>query len=228
MEKPQFSKLIKVLVVDDDERIQTDLDSIFMRVAADQKLGSFEDSLFNERKAVLSDVVELEFDLVKAYSGDEGISLVKESRKKEEYFFVAFIDLMFKDGIDGIEIAKKIIEEDRRIQIIICSAFSQYSWQEMQELIGRTQNLFLLKKPFSPQEALQLVTCLAERNVIRRELFDKSKELDDINARQIKKIKDLSLKQQILEKFTVLESSENDDARKDMFSDLKDDLNKLF
>ena len=61
-------------------------------------------------------------------------------------------------------------EADPDLQIVLCTAYSDYSWQETVAALGRTDRLLILKKPFDPIEVVQLATALSEKwNTARRE-----------------------------------------------------------
>jgi signal transduction histidine kinase/DNA-binding response OmpR family regulator len=66
-------------------------------------------------------------------------------------------------GWDGIETTARIWEVDPEVQIVICTAFSDYSWDQMSEKLGQADKLVILKKPFDNVEALQLATALTEK-----------------------------------------------------------------
>ena len=53
---------------------------------------------------------------------------------------------------------------------MICSAFSDYSWEQMIEELGHTDKLLILKKPFDPTEICQIASAFTEKwNAANRE-----------------------------------------------------------
>src|SRR6185295_17212078 len=48
-------------------------------------------------------------------------------------------------------------------QVVICTAYSDYSWGEMIAKLGQSDRLVILKKPFDNVEALQLAAALTEK-----------------------------------------------------------------
>ena len=62
-----------------------------------------------------------------------------------------------------METVKRIWEADPDVQIVLCTAYSDYSWEEMSKKLGLTDRLLILKKPFEVIEVLQLAEALTEK-----------------------------------------------------------------
>jgi DNA-binding LytR/AlgR family response regulator len=77
-------------------------------------------------------------------------------------------------GIDGVETIAKIWKMDLNIQAVICTAYSKYSWVDLQKVFGDSERLFVLKKPFDNIEVIQLAIALTRRwninSAIRQQL----------------------------------------------------------
>lgn len=58
---------------------------------------------------------------------------------------MAFVDIRMPPGWDGIQTIKHIWELDSEIQIVICTAYSDYSWEDTVEQLGKKDNLLILK-----------------------------------------------------------------------------------
>ena len=76
---------------------------------------------------------------------------------------MAFLDVRMPPGWDGIETATRIWQQDPHLQIVLCTAYSDYSWEDMRARLGRTDRFVILKKPFDNVEALQLAEALTEK-----------------------------------------------------------------
>ena len=73
-------------------------------------------------------------------------------------------------GWDGIETIARLWQVDPDLQTVICTAFADYSWDEMIGKLGQSDRLLILKKPFDPIEVQQLASALVEKwNAVRRE-----------------------------------------------------------
>ena len=66
-------------------------------------------------------------------------------------------------GVDGVTTIEKIWEIDPHLQIVICTAHSDYSYEEMYQRLKGSDNFLILKKPFDIIEILQLVSSLTRK-----------------------------------------------------------------
>jgi EAL domain-containing protein (putative c-di-GMP-specific phosphodiesterase class I)/FixJ family two-component response regulator len=76
---------------------------------------------------------------------------------------MAFVDVRMPPGWDGIETIIRLWEADPDVQIVICTAHSDYSWEETLDKLGRADCFIVLKKPFDNIEVLQLAESLTEK-----------------------------------------------------------------
>ncbi len=76
---------------------------------------------------------------------------------------MAFVDVRMPPGWDGIETIARIWRDYPDLQVVVCTAYSDYSWGEMIGKLGQTDRLLILKKPFDNLEALQLANTLTEK-----------------------------------------------------------------
>jgi signal transduction histidine kinase len=153
----------RVLIVDDNRAIHDDFRKILGEPAeAAQTLAALEAALFGpaaERPARLPP-----FQIESAYQGEEALALVAKARAAGEPFAVAFIDVRMPPGFDGLETARRAWEADPELQVVICTAYSDYSWEETIDRLGAHAERFLiLKKPFDAVEVRQLATALARK-----------------------------------------------------------------
>ena len=91
---------------------------------------------------------------------------------------MAFVDVRMPPGWDGVETTQRIWEIDPDVQIVICTAYSDYSWGEMFEKIGSRDGLLILKKPFDAVEAFQLAQALTEKWWLHQQFRRKMEELE--------------------------------------------------
>jgi signal transduction histidine kinase len=114
----------------------------------------------------MSEIYEVE----SARQGQEALEMVRRTVGLDRPFALAFVDGRMPPGWDGVETIERLWQIDADLQVVICSAYSDYTWADMLAKLGRTDRLLFLKKPFDPVEVCQLASALTEKwNVTRRE-----------------------------------------------------------
>lgn len=168
----------RILIVDDTESIHSDFHKILGAPDSDSDdLNDLEANLFGE--TVKEDLVE-GFDLEDAYQGEDGYRRVKTATEEGRPFSVAFVDMRMPPGWDGVETIEKIWSCDGEIQVVICTAYSDYSWEEVRRRLGDSDRLLILKKPFDTVEVLQLANALSEKWLLSRQAKLKMADLETL------------------------------------------------
>ncbi len=98
-----------------------------------------------------------------AFQGEEALLLARTARQQGRPYALAFVDIRMPPGIDGVETTSRLWKEDPDIQVVICSAYADYSWEEMMQRLGLSQRLLILRKPFDGIEVRQLAFALTEK-----------------------------------------------------------------
>ncbi len=158
----------RVLVIDDQESIQEDFQKILgRRPAAAQGLQSARSAFFGEEEQQEDGP---HFELFVASQGLEGVGLAKRFSAEGHPFALAFVDVRMPPGIDGLHTIKQLWHHDPQLQVVICTAYSDYSLDEISAELGHSDRLLILKKPFDPVEVRQLACALTEKwNAVVRE-----------------------------------------------------------
>jgi two-component system sensor histidine kinase/response regulator len=151
----------RILVIDDNRAIHKDFRKILMTSS------NFPNDL-NEDEALLFGETVARFELPSfqidsAYQGQEGLDLIEKSLQENHPYALAFVDVRMPPGWDGVETTCKIWEKYPDLQVVICTAYSDYSWEEMLRTLGYSDRMVILKKPFDNIEVLQLATALTEK-----------------------------------------------------------------
>ncbi len=151
----------RVLVVDDNTAIHDDFRKILCPSRrSDAALDEFESMLFGQSEHRPAHAAfELEF----ATQGEQGVEMVRQARTAGRPYAVAFIDVRMPPGMDGIDTTARIWRLDPDIQIVICTAYSDHTWEQILKKLGRSDRLVVLKKPFDNIEVLQLADSLTQR-----------------------------------------------------------------
>jgi CheY-like chemotaxis protein len=158
----------RVLTVDDNPTIHEDFRKILAKAAAaDDKYDDLESAIFEP--AAQTEGHE-GFELESAYQGEEALAKVQEAMQQGRPYAVAFVDMRMPPGWDGVETIARLWETDPSLQIVICTAYSDYSWEEIIRQLGNRNNLAVLKKPFDNIEVIQLCETLAQKWSLTRRL----------------------------------------------------------
>ena len=95
--------------------------------------------------------------------GRKGWQMVQRALDEGRPYAMAFVDVRMPPGWDGIETISRIWKMYPELQVVICTAYSDYSWEEMIRKVGKTDSLVILKKPFDNVEVLQLAHTLTHK-----------------------------------------------------------------
>ena len=165
----------RILVIDDNRAIHEDFRKVLTTTTPqDSPLAEAEALLFNEKPDA---EVRPSFHLDSAYQGQEGLVLVQQSIQNHRPYAVAFVDIRMPPGWDGVETTQKLWEVDPDLQVVICTAYSDYSWDELIRKVGNSDRLLILKKPFDTVEVLQLANALSEKWRLHRRV---RRQMDDL------------------------------------------------
>ncbi len=149
-----------ILVVDDNEAIHDDFRKILESRVEEEGFNTTEAEIFGSDIGGLSRV---EFDLTFATQGAQALQLVEKATASEQRFSLVFMDVRMPPGWDGLETARRVWDVDPDLQIVICTAYSDKSWEEMMAQTRNPERLLILKKPFDAIEVMQLAHSLTEK-----------------------------------------------------------------
>lgn len=151
----------RILIIDDNEAIHTDVRSVLTSNEKAHEIDELSASLFGKEEKATREVVKYEVD--SAYQGQDGYELVKKALAENRPYALAFVDMRMPPGWDGIQTIQEIKKIDAHLQVAICTAFSDYSWQATLDILGMSDWLLILKKPFDVVEVQQLAYALTEK-----------------------------------------------------------------
>jgi len=175
MKIQQTEKNLRILIVDDNRSIHSDFQKILADERTHDKARAAEAALFG---APTDTRQTIRFELQSAYQGKDGFEMVQRAVAEGRPFAMAFMDVRMPPGWDGIETTARIWEVDPEMQIVICTAYSDYSWDQMSDKLGQSDKLVILKKPFDNVEALQLATALTEKWNLSRQAKSQMENLE--------------------------------------------------
>ncbi|ROM99043.1 bifunctional diguanylate cyclase/phosphodiesterase [Pseudomonas brassicacearum] len=146
----------RILIIDDMPSIHQDFRKILSPdVPDEQSLAGTEELLFGTEQRARPT-----FLLDSAYQGEEALELVKRAQAEGRPYALAFTDMRMPPGWDGLETIERLWKVDPHLQIALCSAFSDYTWEAMAERLAFGDQLLVLKKPFDSLEIRQMASAL--------------------------------------------------------------------
>jgi len=155
-----------ILIVDDDPGVRDSYDQILSASPVSDIISKGKD-LFDAKDEDFVANPKLQYDITLTDCGEAGVSAVQEAVSRRSPFAAAFIDMMMP-GIDGAETARQIWRIDPDIKIVIVTAYSDYTPDDIVNLVGR-EDLFYLRKPFNPAEIRQFARALINQWELERE-----------------------------------------------------------
>ncbi|HTX66749.1 MAG TPA: response regulator [Opitutaceae bacterium] len=165
MEKPPLNvppeeKNRRILVIDDNRAIHEDFRKILQPDTSAAALAQDEATLFGDHTSVRQFKI---FTVHAALQGPDGLAMVRGALAAGQPYAMAFVDMRMPPGWDGLETTLKLWEIQPDLQVVICTAYSDYAWKDLIAKIGLSDRLVILKKPFDNIEVLQLSLTLTEK-----------------------------------------------------------------
>lgn len=150
----------KILIVDDDHDIHPLIVKIIEKVNKQDgnKFGEIDNMLADlkgqENKDTSSgDTSGVEFSFDHAFQGEEALKFIEQANGTP--YDVVFMDVRMPPGIDGIQTIKEVRKQKPEYPFIICTAYMDYTWEEVVKILGSESNIALMKKPFTKQKILE-------------------------------------------------------------------------
>ncbi len=160
---PEYEKNRRILVIDDNHAIHEDFSRILRpRDETHKSLDAMETELFGPGSRPPMPEENF-YQLDSAFQGLEGIDKVTRAVAEAKPYSLAFVDVRMPPGIDGVEALERIWKIDPDIQAVLCTAYSDYSWEEVIKRLGMSDRLLILKKPFDNIEVRQMANTLTEK-----------------------------------------------------------------
>ncbi|MCA9179228.1 MAG: response regulator [Planctomycetales bacterium] len=162
----------RVLIVDDNRAIHDDFHRMLQNDGGDQSFDAVEALFLGEHSPAMTDGAG--YEIADAYQGEEGVDAAAAAIDNGEPFDVAFVDMRMPPGLDGVETVERLWAVDPGLQVVLCTAYTDYSWREIVDRLGHNDQLLILKKPFDHVEVAQAADALARKRRL----------IDDVRRRQ--------------------------------------------
>ncbi|MCP4148840.1 MAG: response regulator [bacterium] len=179
----------RIIVIDDNPDVHQDFRLILDKR---EKAGNgieLERELFTE-KLTGDNIAKPAYQLDFASQGQEGIDKINQAEKEGNPFSLAFVDIRMPPGLDGLETIAGIWEISPHLQIVLCTAYSDYSWDELFRRLGDTDNMLILKKPFDSAEVAQMAGTMTRKWLLAKQAAAKIEQLEAMTTQQTRELKE--------------------------------------
>ena len=186
----------RILVIDDNKSIHEDFRKVLCSRAEEghhQEVSDLEDELFgddeSEDKGTENFTIDYEVD--SAYQGQEALQMIQKAEDEGRPYALAFMDVRMPPGWDGVETISRIWLKFPYIEMVLCTAYSDYTWDEIVTKLGATDKLLFLRKPFDAIAVQQMALTLIKKWNLGNQARNYVRELEvEVNERtqQLKKI----------------------------------------
>jgi PAS domain S-box-containing protein len=197
----------RILVIDDNPSIHDD----FRRVLGGpqhnrlEAIEADEAALFGIEKKASRQVA---FEIDSAFQGAEGLEKIRAAAAAGRPYATVFVDVRMPPGWDGIETILHVWKEFPDVQMVICTAYSDYSWDQIAEAVGSTDSVLILKKPFDSIEVLQIAHALTRKWQLGQAVRRQMSELDELVSQRTAELREINekLRREIGERTAVEEA----------------------
>ncbi|HWD21397.1 MAG TPA: response regulator [Verrucomicrobiae bacterium] len=178
----------RILIIDDNPSIHRDFELVFLDESENAALDADDQRIYGAPAPVAAQ--KGAYILEHAHSGLEGIARVTQDKAAHRYFQMAFVDIRMP-GMDGLETIERIWRIDPKIQVVICTAYADYSQEDLTDRLGHTDKLLLLKKPFDSIEVTQLARTLTEKWYLARQAALKLEQMELLVSQRTQRLMEL-------------------------------------
>jgi diguanylate cyclase (GGDEF)-like protein len=172
MNEPQPTLNQRILVIDDNQAIHQDFKKVLgggLESAAN--LAAAELVLLGES---VPQNLQPTFEIDSALQGQDGVAQARNALEAGRPYAMAFVDMRMPPGWDGLETIERLWAVDPNVQVVICSAHSDYDWTDVIARLNHSDKLLVVKKPFEPIEVIQCANALTRKwhneRILRRQV----------------------------------------------------------
>ncbi len=169
----------RILVIDDNVLIHDDFRKILQPGNEVHNLDAVRAAVFGGTPR-LKPLLRFELDCVD--QGQAALALVQKARLEDRPYAVVFVDMRMPPGWDGLETIEHFWAVDPEIQTVICTAYTDHSWEEIIERLGYDDRLLILQKPFSSVEVSQLAMSLTTKWNLARQAHQRLQAAEAANV----------------------------------------------
>lgn len=181
--------MYRILIVDDNEDIHSDFERILCSGFEDnEKNKNLERQLFSETINDNNFQLQLtrDFTLDHAYQGEEALKKVRKAASENAPYSLIFMDIRMPPGYNGITSISRIWQEFPDIEMVLCTAYSDYTLEEIVSELGMTDQLMFIRKPFDSVMVIQMALALTKKWSLNQKTKHYIEELKTTNKELVK------------------------------------------
>src|SRR5947199_1604674 len=129
----------RILVIDDNPAIHEDFSK--MLLAQDASASSIDSEAAELLGEARPRIAVPFFAMDSAFQGQEALLKVEQSLAANQPYAMAFVDMRMPPGWDGLETIRRLWQAYPALEVVICTAFSDHSWQQIQQSLGTADRL---------------------------------------------------------------------------------------
>jgi PAS domain S-box-containing protein len=188
MKEDHTNRPPRILIVDDNAAIHNDFrKTLGTTPSTGTQLDDMEKSLFGGTEIPTARAV---FRIDSALQGQEALAMVQRALNDDDPYALAFVDVRMPPGWDGVETLERLWGCSPELQAVICTAYSDYSWDDISRRLGQADSLLILKKPFDTAEVLQVAHALTRKWALARQAKLRMEDLDRMVRERTQKLQE--------------------------------------
>ncbi len=138
------------------------------------------------------------FEIDSARQGPQGLLMIREALRQRCPYLMVFVDARTSPGGDGVETVGHIRREFPKLQVVLCSALSDCTWEDVAERFGQDDRLLVLRKPLDAVEVRQLAASVGRRIRAKQEARRAREEADRLAKEQARALADSNMMMEAL------------------------------
>jgi len=156
----------RILIVDDNESIHEDFRKVLIHEKSEDlaALDDLESELFGaDTPANAAANEQISYEVDSAFQGQEALAMVDKAAEEDRPYSLVFMDVRMPPGWDGIETISRIWMRHPYVEMVLCTAYSDYTWDDIITKLGCTDKLLFLRKPFDAVAVQQMALSLTKK-----------------------------------------------------------------
>ncbi len=160
----------RILIADDNESIHQDFVKILTLNPDDSReTVNFEKHFSDEASSQEEENPLEDFQLDHAYQGDEALQMVQKASAEGFAYSLIFMDIRMPPGYNGITTISKIWGAFPDIEVVLCTAHTEYTLKGSMSELGVTNQLMFIRKPFDTVTVIQMALALTQKHLLQNQ-----------------------------------------------------------